>query len=157
MDKLKGFYKNNRVYVILMGLSLFCLAVVLIVVISYFIDQTTGNLFGNRLNGIETVEITQDRMREMEAKIAEDELVERASIRILGKTININIFLNDGKASDGQNIAIKSLDLFTDDEKAFYDISFLVDKIGDVEDTVFPIAGNKKSDNTIISWANIDE
>ena len=157
MKKIKEFYKNNRVFVILMAVACFCLAIILVLVGYYFIDQTKGNFYGDRLNGIETVEINDAKISELEKAINENEIVQKTSIRILGKIIYINVYLKDGKASDAKNVAIKSLDLFSEDEKAFYDISYIFAKPDEKENSIFPIMGYKKSDNTIIAWTHISE
>ena len=156
MKKLKGFYKNNRIFVILMGVAIFCIAIIASAFLYLVLTQNQGNLYGNRLNGIETVEISKTRLTELETTIKEDSKVAKVTCKIKGKIIYINIYLNEGKATDAKNIAIKSLEFFTDDEKSFYDISYIVSK-DDIEDVTFPIMGYKKSDNTIISWTNYSE
>jgi len=157
MAKLKGFYQNNRVFVILMGIAIICLMMILIVIGFYLMNQRGGNLYGNRLIGIEDVEISDNRLRELEGSIEEEEIVQRASSRIMGRIIYINVFLNDGRASDAQEMAIGILDFFDEDEIAFYDISFIFDRIGDEEYTVFPIMGYKSRTNRLISWTHFEE
>lgn len=157
MKKFKKFYKNNRIFVILMGVALFCIAVIAIIFGYIILTQNKGNLYGNRLNGIETVKIEKNRLTELEDTIKENEKVEKVSSRIKGKLIYINIYLNDGKLDDAKNIAIKSLEFFTEDEKNFYDISYSINKTGEEEDVSFTVMGYKKSDNTIISWTNYSE
>jgi len=140
-----------------MGIAAICLAIVLTILVIYFLNSSRGNLHGNRLNGIETVPISDNRLRELEALIEENEIVERASTRIMGRIIYINIFLNDGRPANGQEIAINSLEFFSEDELSFYDVSFIVDLLGDIDETVFPIMGYKNSNNRIISWTNFNE
>ena len=40
MGKLKGFYKNNRIYCIMMAISIFCIALIGVAFLVYFINQT---------------------------------------------------------------------------------------------------------------------
>ena len=58
MSKIKGFYQNNRIYCILMAISLFCLALIVSAFVVYFVEQTKTDTYGNRLDGIENVQIT---------------------------------------------------------------------------------------------------
>ena len=51
--KLRAFYKNNRIYCILIMISLACLLLLGIGVIFYFIGQATSSSYGNRLDNIE--------------------------------------------------------------------------------------------------------
>lgn len=151
MGKIKGFYQNNRVYCILMAVSLFCLALIATAIIIYFLNQTKTDVYGNRLNGIENIAITNEHKNEIVDYIKENENVEKVELNIKGKIIYLTIFLTDGKYEDAQNIAIKSLDKLTEDEKSFYDINFIFEKNTE-EESIFPIMGYKKCDATIITW-----
>lgn len=154
MGKLKGFYRNNRVFVILMGIATVCLAIILVVLLITFTGQRGGNHWGNRLAGIENHPIADTRLREIETTLSEIEIVDRASLRIVGRIIYINVFLNDGRPSDAQEIAMDSLEFFSEDEQSFYDIHFAFAKVGEVEDSEFPIMGSLKSSNRTITWTN---
>ncbi|MDD2409676.1 MAG: hypothetical protein PHD03_03040 [Bacilli bacterium] len=153
MSKLKGFYHNNRVYVILMGISLVCLALILVVFVYYFLSQNNTGIYGNRLNGIENVKITDDKLEGIKKAIEENEIVDHASLILKGKIVYINIYIKEDKIDDAKNVAIKSLELFEEEQSSVYDVLFTIDLIGKAENSVFPIMGSKKNDNTIISWA----
>ena len=159
MKKLKGFYQNNRIYCILMGVSILCLALIAVAFLMYFINQTKNDVYGNRLSGIDSVTISNEHKDEVISFITEQKIVNKATINIKGKIIYINVYLNDGKVDDAQSLAIKILEKLTEDEKDFYDINFTFAKETDEsendeesKDTSFPIMGYKKSDKTIISW-----
>jgi len=157
MSKLKGFYQNNRVFVILMGVSSICLIIILSIVVIYFFDQTSGDAYGNRLNGIETVELTNQKLKKIEETLKQDEKVDKVTVHLKGKIVYINCYLHVGKATDAKNIAINALTAFSEDERAYYDISFIFDKTDQEDRGAFPVMGYKKSDNNIISWTNIVE
>lgn len=153
MGKLKGFYRNNRIYCIMMGISIFCIALIGVAFLMYFINQTKTDAYGDRLNGIENVKISDKHKEEIISGIKENKMVDSVTINVKGKLIYINVYLNSGKREDGQSIAIKSLDLLTEEEKEFYDINFTFSKEAKSEkDTGFVMMGYKKSDATIISW-----
>ena len=156
MKKLKEFYHNNRIYCILMGISLFCLILVAIAFLLFFISQSKNDSYGTRLNGIENVEISKTHKDEVITFITEQEIVDKASINIKGKIIYLNIYLNSGKVDDAQSIAIKVLEHFTEDEKNYYDINYTFALTEADEDSPFPIMGYKKSDKTIISWTKVN-
>lgn len=157
MSKLKGFYHNNRIYVILMGVSLGCLALILVVFVYYFLSQNNTGIYGNRLNGIENVKITDDKLEGIKKAIEENTIVDHASLKIKGKIVYINIYIKEEKIDEAKNVAIKSLELFEEEQSSVFDVLFTIDSIGDAEKNVFPIMGSKKSDNTIISWAKYGE
>ena len=129
-----------------------CILLIGAAFIMFFVNQTKNDSYGNRLTGIENVEITKEHKDEIVAFLGEQEIVEKATIDIRGKIIYINIYLKSGKVDDAQSLAIKSLDKLTEDEKNFYDINYTFTKTSEEEDPTFPMMGYKKSDKTIISW-----
>ena len=117
MSKIKGFYQNNRIYCILMAISLFCLALIVAAFVVYFVEQTKNDTYGNRLDGIKNVQITDTHKEEIASFIKENDKVESVVINIKGKIIYITTTLKDGKTTDAESIAIKSLEKLTEDEK----------------------------------------
>ncbi len=156
MKKLKGFYRNNRIFCFLIGISLFCILLMTGAFLMFFVGQTKTDTYGNRLNGIENVEISASHKDEILSFITEQEIVDKANINIKGKIIYINTYLKSGKVDDAQNLAVKVLEKFTEDEKNFYDINYTFALTTEVEDSPFPLMGYKKSDKTIISWTKVN-
>lgn len=154
MKEIKEFYKRNRVYSILMIVSLVCIVSILVGVIVYFIGQTTKDKYGNRLDGIENVKISDTKKSELINKIKENELVDNVDIDIKGKLIYVNITLKTGKHTDSEAICQTSLNAFTEDEKKFYDIQYIVsNKDKNIEEN-FPVMGYIKAGNSVIKWTN---
>ena len=167
MKKIKEFYHNNRIYCILMGISLFCIILIAGVFVMIFVNQTNTNVYGNRLAGIENVEINSEKQKEIVDFLEEQKIVDKASINIKGKIMYITVYLNTIKVDDAQSIAIKSLDKLTEDEKNFYDINYTFTKEAQkeenneenkesAEEKAFVMMGYKKSDKTIISWTKVN-
>lgn len=154
LKKFKEFYKRNRVYSILMLISLVCIVSILVGVIVYFIGQTSKDKYGNRLDGIESVQIKKDKISEIENKITENELVSSTNIDIRGKLIYVDILLKTGKHTDSEAIAQASLELFTKEEKEFYDIQYIVENSDKEITENFPVMGYIKAGNSVIKWTN---
>lgn len=154
LKKFKEFYKRNRVYSILMLISLVCIVSILVGVIVYFIGQTSKDKYGNRLDGIENVQIKKDKISEIENKITENELVSSTNIDIRGKLIYVDIVLKTGKHTDSEAIAQASLELFTKEEKEFYDIQYIVENSDKEITENFPVMGYIKAGNSVIKWTN---
>ncbi len=154
LKKFKEFYKRNRVYSILMLISLVCIVSILVGVIVYFIGQTSKDKYGNRLDGIESVQIKKDKISEIENKITENELVSSTNIDIRGKLIYVDIVLKTGKHTDSEAIAQASLELFTKEEKEFYDIQYIVENSDKEIKENFPVMGYIKAGNSVIKWTN---
>ena len=152
MKGLKGFYKNNRVYVILMIVSIVCILSVLIGVVLYFVGQSSKDPYGTRLEGIEEVKLSEDRLTEVDNAVKENEFVSKVNTNIKGKIIYIVVTLSDGTPTDAENISVKSMEKLSEEEKNFYDIQFIFDSTSEKDDNVFPIMGYKKANNATISW-----
>lgn len=152
--KLRAFYKNNRVYSILMIISTMCIIAILVGVVLYFVGQTNKDKYGHRLDGIDAVSIKDDKIKEIETKIGENELVKDVNINVSGKLIYVTISLNSGKHSDSESIAQASLDLFSEEEKGFYDIQYIVDNLDKTSEENFPVMGYIKAGNSVIKWTN---
>lgn len=154
MKKFKEFYKRNRVYSILMIVSLVCIVSILVGVIVYFVGQTTRDKYGNRLDGIDNVKITDTKKSEVINKIKENELVNNVNIDIKGKLIYVNIELKTGKHADSEAICQTSLEAFSEDEKKFYDIQYIVSNKDNNKEENFPVMGYIKAGNSVIKWTN---
>ncbi len=152
MKGLKGFYKDNRVYVILMIVSIVCILSIIIGVSVYFLGQSGKSNYGNRLEGIEAVKLSDDRLTEIEDVVKENTLVNKVNVNLKGKIIYIVVTLNSGVPTDAENISIKALEKLSDKEKEFYDIQFIFDSLSTEEENVFPIMGYKNANNATISW-----
>ena len=120
MKKLKKFYKNNRIYCILMGISIFCLALIAMLFVVYFVNQTKNDTYGNRLNGIESMEISDSEKDEIVNVIKESDKVDKATVNIKGKIIYVNVYLLDGNRDLANSIAVKVLNTLNEEKKDPY-------------------------------------
>ena len=135
MKKLKGFYQNNRIYCILMIVSIICIILIASAFVYYFIEQTRTDVYGKRLYGIESVKISDDKQKEIEGKIKENEKISKVTFDLKGKIIYLIIEL-----------------------KEFYDINFIFTNTAEDDNAkFFPLMGYKKSDATLISWIKQSE
>lgn len=152
---MKKFYKENRVFVILMAVAIVCVAIILAMMVVYIVNSSTRNRYGNRLDGISDVKIEEKRVTSMEEEVSAMEKVEKVTINIHGKIVNFNIDVSkDATMDNAKNIAIKCIDLFEEDYKNFYDIQFLINQADtDEENKGFTILGYLKAGRTTISWS----
>ena len=138
---MKKFYKENRVFVILMGASLVCIAIIIALVTNYVLHSSTNDMYGNRLDGIKDVEISDEKVSEMETSILAMPKVHDVVINIHGKIVNFNIDFNaDATVEEAKNVSISCLELLEQDYHNFYDLQFLItEKDNDDSESTFPI------------------
>lgn len=166
---MKRFYKENRVFVILMGIALVCIAIIIWMFAGYVINSTTNDKYGNRLDGISDVKINNNKIAEMESAILEMTKVQDVTINIHGKVINFNIdFDREASLEEMQNAAINCLEFFDEEYSNFYTLQFINTKmveetvetevdgeiVEDVQDKTYTILGYRKAGATTISWSN---
>lgn len=147
--KMRKFYKNNRIYCILMIISIFCIILMGASVIIYFINQSNTNPYGTRLEGIEKHELGST-LADLESFYKEQAGVKSVSARLQGKIIYVSVTVEDTiKNEEIQNMATSCLEKISDENKAFYDVQFIFTR-----PSYTPYFGSKISTNTMITWTN---
>ena len=118
-----------------------------------YLDPVDENaVYGNRLDGIDNVLITDDKVNEVVNFIKEDNSISDASIHIKGKIINIIIKVSK-KENTIDKMKEKSKDIiekFSKDEIDFYDFQFFIKN----EDGNYNLIGYKNKNNEGISWSS---
>lgn len=152
MDKIKDWIKKNK------GLSVILLLAVvfLIVIIVIFVELLVGgshNKYGNRLDGIDKVKISNETFEGVKKEVTDTELTEDVSTRVQGKIVYTTITLKSDTSKDkAKEIASATLDNYSEDELKFYDFSFFLKWKGEEGDTV--VTGNKHHSLDSITWTN---
>lgn len=149
MDKLKKFYNNNRIYCILMIVTVTCLVIILLTMVIYFVKQSTTSVYGNRLEGIENYPVDSE-VSDANSFLSSTDGVLSESVRIQGKIIYVDLTMSPDKSNDDiQSICSEMLTKFTDEQKSYYDFQFIVSREG-----MNPYLGSKSASRTVISWGN---
>ena len=135
-------------------LSLVCfLALVVIVILMYIFFSVflgSNGKYGNRLEGIEKVKLTNKDFDKVEDWIKDTKTVESASIRLVGRIIYVDIIFNkDADKNGAKSLAGGTLNKFEDDETAFYDFEFILSQN---KDDGFKLVGTKSPKINDISW-----
>ena len=141
LGKIKDLVSRHRI------LSMICLlALVIIIIIMYIFSSiftSNVNNYGDRLRGIKDVEIAKSKLSSVSDKIKENGEVTKASVRVQGKIVYLDIEFNaDTSLDKAKEIANSSLDNFSDKEKKFYDFEYILYQKKD-DNTGFKITGTK--------------
>ena len=155
MDKIKDWIKKYK------GLSVILLLAVvfLIVIIVIFVELLVGgshNKYGNRLDGIDKVKISEKTYDGVKKEVEETNLTEEVETRLQGRIVYTTITLkSDTSVDKAKEIASNTLDNYTNSELEYYDFSFFLKWKGEEKDTV--ITGNKHLSLDAITWTNSQE
>ncbi len=150
---MKSFYKENRVFSILMIVAASCLLVIVSFLIIYFFKGQGTDKYGDRLSGINTVKISKNKLEEIKSTLIKENNIDRVETNVEGKIIYTTFYLKaEGVSSDGVNASLKLLNLYSEEEKKFYDFQFIVEKENKDAAETFPIIGAKNSNSANVVW-----
>ena len=149
-EKIKKWIKNNKGFTIIILLALVLIIILTIIFIS-LLKNNSSSKYGNRLDGIEDVEIAKEVYDGVKEEIMATELVEEATIRLQGKIVYTTIVLkSDTEADKAKEIASNTLDNYTEEELKYYDFSYFLKWNNEEDITV--ITGNKHTNMESITW-----
>lgn len=152
---MKKLYHENKTLFVLLTVALVCIVLSIILLFKYFYFGNGETKYGNRLDGIESVTISDDALSDAESKIKDNKLVSNATVKVTGKIVYIKITF-DVAASlvEGESVAVKSLDYFTEAEKAFYDFNYTLYQESTSDKDGFIIMGAKNVNGSNLVWNN---
>lgn len=154
MKNIKKFYKEHRIFSILMAVVIVCVILLCTLLIQCFY---TGNKdkYGDRLEDISKYEIKEEKLTEIETKIASQKDVEKVNIYRTGRIIYSELkFKGEVEKLAAQNVAINLLDEFSTDEKSYYDFHFELEKEETTTSEGFLLQGCRNSNGNGLSWNN---
>jgi len=118
----------------------------------FILPAETGPIFGNRLKGIEEVEITTDELDQFEEYFSSEEVIASSKASIMGKIIKNIIIVETDDIEFLKEKMTASLELFDEDELNYYDFEFILDHVSVSEG--FPLIGYKNKKSEMISFTN---
>ena len=153
-NNIEGVVKKKNIIMRHKLLFLICfLAFVVLIILFYiFFSLFVGGSdpYGDRLKGINKVNITEKFKKEVVSSLKEKDEVVDASVRVQGKIIYVHIIVKGDVALDkARGIASESLGKFNDDEKKFYDFGYFLSQD---KDGGFIATGTKNSNSDHIVW-----
>lgn len=149
-----NFINKHKGLSIVCGLALILFIIVLIILISLFVTTGKGT-YGDRLDGIEDVKLSDSFLDEIKTSLEENDNIESANVRLQGKIVYIEFQAKNGVNSDAvKSICDVTLERFSEDELKFYDFNFIVKWVNKTDngDELTAIAGYKHHNKTVISW-----
>ena len=150
MEKLKKWINKNKGFAIICALALI-LFIIMVVIFVRLLVGGSSNKYGNRLDGIDKVKISNEVYESVKEEVKDVEGVNDVSVRLQGKIVYTTIELSDSISVDkAKEIAKNNLDNYTEDELKYYDFSFFLKWKGEESDKV--ITGNKHHNLEDITW-----
>ena len=151
-EKIKKWVNRNKGFAIIVGLSIILFLILLIIFLQMLLGGSS-NKYGNRLDGIDKVKISEKTYDGVKKEVEETDLTEEVETRLQGRIVYTTITLkSDTTVDKAKEIASNTLDNYTNSELEYYDFSFFLKWKGEEKDTV--ITGNKHHNLDTITWTN---
>ena len=142
------FFKKHRTLTLILLIIIAVALAIFILRDTINFDESTA-VYGNRLDGIENVKITEEQKKQMQD--ANKEKATSTTIRVAGKLVNVVIHtVPDASLEDAKAMGPAILVLMSDEQKNFYDFKFLIDN--SENQNQFPIIGYKQHSRDNITW-----
>ena len=149
-----SFINKHKGLSIVCGLGLILFIIVFIILISLFVTTGKGT-YGDRLDGIEDVKLSDSFLNEVKTSLEENDNIESANVRLQGKIVYIEFQAKSSVSTSAvKSISDEILEKFSEDELKFYDFSFIVKWVNETDDgeKTTAIEGYKHHNKTVISW-----
>lgn len=144
LNKLLKELKQNKytTIVFFIFLGLFIMAWL---VYGMVMPSNSTEKYGNRLDGIEEVELKDDDLEDIVKKIEKNDIVNSASARVSGRIINVIVEVKEGtKISNAKKLTSDATKTLSKDELGFYDVQLFI--LNEKEDSKgYPIIGYKSA------------
>lgn len=144
------FIKNNKIMTIAFICCIIFVALVYFIKLNFFPNESKA-LYGDRLDGIEEVEITSKEQNKIESSLKDKDEVKDVSCSTQGRILNTIITIKDDVELDSAKaLAQTIIENLDEDQISYYDIQVFINKNND--DTRFPIIGYKHQDKDEFNW-----
>ena len=145
---MKWFKKNKFTCIAILVFMIFCF--IGYKAIKMFFPDVNSAIYGDRLDG--KVKVKKDVYTAVKAKIAEQEFVKAVNVKENGRTINIEVVVQDSTSKDAaKGITNLILEHFNDSQIGYYDFQVFVSKESASEND-FPMIAYKQHNKQKFSW-----
>lgn len=156
MKKIKKIWNENRVLMVLAIIIIICLIVIVCVSLTYFYGGSESE-YGNRLDGIEKVKITDKIKSEVISNLESEDIVDKANLTNKGKMVYITLNFKAGTTLDNAKAtADKVITLFDEKMLAFYDFNITISAPASGEIKEYDLMGARNANGSgVIVWNNM--
>lgn len=157
MKKIKRFFREHRVFTILMSLVLVCCILIGTLLFQVFYNGSADK-YGNRLEEKEKYPITKEELQNVEVETLKNVSVKNVDVFVTGRIVYTYIdFQGEIDLTTAQNEAVKVLGLFSDATKEYYDFQFNLAKEKTETSDGFNIEAAKNAGGNGLIWGNNSE
>ena len=144
--------KKNKNTIIVVLVVFVVLAITGFSLYLFLFSGMGGSPYGNRLDGIENVPITNETIEQANNLFESVEGVNKSTYTLNGKISYFVVMVDVGTNPETvKKVEDDFLELFTEEQIAFYDFQILIDD-GQEESDLYPVMGSKSVNNEAFTW-----
>ncbi len=147
------FLKKPKYKII--GLTVF----IIIMILAFFgikeliYPNSSIDLYGNRLEGIDEVSIKADTITNIKELIMRTEKVSKVDYYLTGRIAKFIIDVKtDTDLIDAKSMTDNIIEKLSEDQLSFYDIEVFITSKESIESEIYPIIGAKHKDSLTFIW-----
>lgn len=142
-----NFIKNHKILVFVISFLIVLMIIIGVGIIDSSSSVDPNSKYGNRLVGIEKVEISDSRLQNIKEKILNDKNTNQTTYKIDGRIIKFFIeFKPQTDELTVESLLNLILENFTDEEKKFYDFEVFITNEEEKEE-LYPMIAYKHRNN----------
>ena len=136
--------------------GIFILLLLIFFIVFFIVPLFGNNKYGDRLDGIEDHEVSDDVVNDIEDAVKGNEFVTDFSYHDEGRILNFIITINSDTALDtAKGLADPVLDGLSDDLKEYYDVEIFLTTEDDSD--IYPVIGYHPKEAENVSWSNVGD
>ncbi len=146
------FIKKHKFWFIGLAVFLVLMILVFLGIKELVYPDESKNLYGERLDGIEEVTVTEEQNTKIKDTLLSTTGVKNVTYHLSGRILNYIISLEDDVAIDvAKTLANKVIEQLSDEQKNYFDIQIFLN----AEDKErYPLIGYKHKTSTNFLWSN---
>ena len=146
VKKHKFYIIGGLIFLVIMGLAIFA-------VCELVLPNAGESVYGNRLDGIDDVKVSDDTIKRIEQELEQNENVNAVDYHLSGRIMNFIIDVKqDTDLITAVSYADKTLEFLSDEEKQYYDIQVFLTCDEDEESELYPYIGYKHKTSVGFQW-----
>lgn len=147
------FIKKHKFYIIGGIIFVIIMAFAIYGVCELVLPNSGKNIYGNRLEGIEAVKVSDDTVRRIKQELEDSEKVNTVTYHLSGRILNFSIDVKkDTDLITSVSFADKLLEFLSEEQKKYFDIQVFLVCSEDEESTLYPYIGYKHKNSTGYKW-----
>ncbi len=149
-----NFTTQHKIKLLLLGVFILVFIIALFVLINLLYPDSRKDVYGNRLDGINSNKVSNQTITQIKDKISTTGLVENIEYLLKGRLISFIIKVkSDIKVDESKKVVETINELLEDNIKSFYDIEVIILENKD-ESKNYPIFAYKHKTSEKFVWTN---